>query len=217
MKNIITTIFLVLIVFSTATAQMKKPKLNAKVNTKTVNVGAKIKNVENLSINELATKKIPLISITEKQRNAKTITSWKIVPNRPKDNWLKVKSFYGWLQSDKWMIESRPLFEGSRISRWNPGWLELSFKQSKGVEYRLKVKIQGSNHRSKSLYVNTGDTTGRYPINPDGTVHVIWISSASSSTRTISIGHLLPNNFSARDFIHGFPRTTIEYISIDKI
>ena len=74
------------------------------------------------------------------------------------------------------------------------------------------MKIQGSYHRGKSLYVQLDEMAGRYPVNPDGTIHVVWTSTLSSHIGVISIGRLLSN-----DYPQGFPQTVVEYVSIDKI
>ena len=45
-----------------------------------------------------------------------------------------------------------------------------------------------------------------------------YISTATQSTTgTIYIGHLLPNNYDSREYKQGFPRTVIELVCIDKI
>lgn len=206
------TFMFVLLTSTLVSAQIKLSNNKIKVNTNIIKSGIQIKNLKNLSINELAAKKIPIISLAEKQGTGKPIKSWKITPNKPVNNQLSVSSFYGWLMADKWLIESSPFFDGPQISYWNPGWLNLRFNQSKNVEYRMKIKIQGSSHSGKSLYVSLGEMSGRYPINPDGLVHVVWSPTVSSNI--ISIGHLLPNNYEIRDYPRGLPRTSIEYVSI---
>lgn len=212
MKNSIIITILLGLTFTTVSAQIKYTNRNVPVKAPIINTGIKIKNLKKLSINQLAAKKIPIVSIEKKQGKGKAIKSWKITPNRPKDNLLSVKSFYGWLSSNKWSLESSPFFEGTKIASWNPGWLYLNFRQSKNIEYRMKIKLQGTNHRGKALYVNLGEMSARYPVNPDGLVHVVW--SPTISVNSISIGHLLPNNYNVRDYPKGFPRTVIEYVNI---
>jgi len=218
MKNIITTFVLFTLTFTIVNAQIKKPVLkknNVKVHK--VNTGVKIKNIDKLSVEQLSKTNIPLVHAITEQLSAKPLKSWAIEPLRPKNNWLAVDGFYGSLNKGYWGIESAPFFEGSRIAHWDAGYLSLSFRQSKGTEYRLKIKIMGNGHRSKALYVHVDGMSGRYPINSEGIVNVVWRASYSSAHAKISIGHLLPTNFKSSDYRFGFPRTYIEKVYIDKI
>jgi hypothetical protein len=214
MKKLILLLVLNLLVFDLSTAQIKKPIINSKV--KKVNLGVKINTIENLSTTALIAKSIPIINIKEKQGNGKPLTSWKITPNKPKDTWLSVQGFYGKLTADWWQIESSPFFDGPQISYWNAGWLNLNFRQSKNVEYRLKIKVLVSGWQNKSLLVYVGQIAGRYPVNSDYTVNVVWTATSTSDPR-ISIGHLLPNDYEVDDYPRGLPNTAIAQVIIDKI
>jgi len=217
-KNIIVTFVLFILTFTVVNAQIKKPvlkKTNVKVHK--VNFGVKIKNIDKLSVAQLSKTNIPLVHTITEKLDAKPLSTWSIEPLRPKNNWLVVSGFHGSSNKDYWGVESTPFFEGSRIAHWDPGYLSLIFRQSKGTEYRLKIKIMGSNHRGKALYVRVDEMSGRYPINPDGTVNVVWRASYSSAHAKINIGHLLQTNFKSSDYRFGFPRTYIEKVTIDKI
>lgn len=216
MKKSILLLALLVIAFKASDAQIKKPIANTKVKTTIINPGIKIKNIKNLSVNDLVAKNIPLVSVTKKQLNAKPITSWKIMPINPMDNLLFVQRFYGLLSKTFWQIESSPFFDGATISYWNAGRLDLAFRQSKNVEYRMKIKLLVTGTQNKSLFVHVGQMSGRYPVNPDGIVNVIWTAPITGNPR-ISIGHLLPNNYKISDYPRGLPKTIIESVTIDKI
>ena len=219
MKKLIITVGVALLSLNSVNSQTKKPSINnSSLGTVSqLNQGISIPNLKNLSTKELSKLNIPIVSLTDAQKNAKSITSWKLDPLRPRDNWLSVSGFYGLISQRRWGIESSPFFEGTKIAKWEPGWLILRFKQSKEVEYRLKIKIQGNNHRGKAIHVQLDDMSGRYPINPDGTVHVVWTASSSTDNSKIRIGHLLPNSYHFSDYPLGFPRTMVEAVSIDQI
>jgi hypothetical protein len=209
------TAITVLVVFSTitTTAQIK----NTNVSNVNVQQGIKIKNINKLSVEALSRMKIPVIHTITEQLNKKPLKSWKLVPLKPKDNLLEVNNFHGVFQKNYWGVTSHPFFEGSRISRWEPGLLSLKFRQSKGTEYRLNIKIMGTTHRGKALFVSVDGITGRYPVAQDGYVNVAWRASYSSSNSQINIGHLLPTNYKSSDYRQGFPMTYIEEVAIDKI
>lgn len=219
MKKLIFSISMAVFCLSSVTSQIKKPAIKKSSTTKIGQLSKEVNipNIKDLSTKELSELNIPIISITDLQKNAKSITSWKLEPLKQGNTWLSVHSFYGWLMQGGWGIQSMPFFEGREIAKWEPGWLILNFRQSKDAEYRLKIKIQGTGQRGKSLYVHVDDMSGRYPINPDGTVNVVWTASRTAAKVRITIGHLLPNDYHYSDYPQGFTRTMVEAVYIDKI
>jgi len=216
MKNLITTIFV--IVFITITnAQIKKPGLNTNINVHTISPGIKISNIKNISTADLHKLKLPVVSITEIQKNAKPLKSWKITPMRLKDTYLEVSSFFGRGTKDLWEINSFPYVEGREVTKWNAEFLWLKFRQSQYVEYRMRIKLRGNNYRGAQLYIQVNDFGAKYPVDPNnGTVNVTWIGNRSTSNASIAIGQFVDQN-PHHDQRQPYATTRIEYVLIDKI
>lgn len=215
-KSIFILVFL--LIGGTTLAQIKKPKLgNTNVNTVQVNQGIKVSNIKNLSTADLSRLNLPTISITDAQKNAKTLISWKLTPNKLKDTYLELQNFFGYSTRNYWEIHSIPMIEGREVTRWNGGFLFLKFRQSLNVEYRLKIKLKGNNYRGQEIYLQIDGFSGRYPINPnDGTVNTVWTASRTNSNAGIDIGQLTKSNGN-QDQRRPFPVTKVEYVLIEKI
>ncbi len=190
MKNLIITIVLTVLTFSIASAQIKKiPLKNTKVGVVQLNKGIKVPNIKNISTADLHKLKLPVVSITEIQKNAKPLRSWKITPMRLKDTYLEISSFFGRGTKSLWEINSFPLVEGREVTKWNAEFLWLKFRQSQGIEYRMKIKLRGNNFRGLQLYIQVNDFSAKYPVDPnDGTVNVTWTGNRSTSNASIAIG-----------------------------
>ena len=209
---------LLLLLGVSASSQIKKPKLgNTNANTAQLNQGIKVPNIKNLTTADLSKLKLPVLSITEKQRNSKPLTSWKITPNRLKDTYLELYDFFGYVTRNGWEIHSMPMIEGREVTRWNGGFLSLKFRQSQQTEYRMKIKLKSGNYRGKQIYVMMNDFSARYPIDPnDGTVNIAWTANRTSFNSQILIGQMMKTTGN-QDQRKPFPITKIEYVQIDKI
>ena len=158
---------------------------------------------------------MPTISVAEKLKNAKPLTTWKINPLRPKDNWLYLDyQYYGWYSPEYWTLVSRPRIEGTEITGYYGAGLFLKFRQSKDIEYRMKIKLKNA-RRGQYLHVQLHDFSGRYPVDPyDNTVTVGWTAASSTDRASLYIGQFIKENQDPR---RPFTDTSIEEIIIDKI
>lgn len=213
MKKIIKLLIPLLITIG-ANAQIKKPKITKHNPIKT---GIELQNINELTTDALSKAKIPAINVAERIKNARPLTSWKIEPLRPKDNWLYLDGpYYGWYSQESWTLVSRPRIEGTELTGYYGSSLFLKFRQSKDIEYRMKIKLKTTSwHRGKHLHIQVNDFSGRYPIDPNnGTVTVGWTASRSQDKASIVIGQIIMENVGTR---RPFPETIITGISIDKI
>lgn len=218
MKNTIILLLFVFILSTGSNAQIKNPNLgNTNIKSSQLNQGIKVRNIKNLSTADLSRLKLPTISITDVQKNAKALTSWKLTPNKLKDTYLELQNFFGYSTRNYWEIHSMPMIEGREVTRWNSGFLFLKFRQSLNVEYRLKIKLKGNNYRGREIYLQIDGFSGRYPVNPnDGTVNTVWTASRTNSNAGIDIGQLTKSNGN-QDQRRPFPVTKVEYVLIEKI
>lgn len=217
MKKLIITIVLVVLTLNTVNAQIKNPVLHSNVKVHKINPGVKINNIKNISTADLHKLKLPIVSITEAQKNAKPLKSWKITPMRLKDTYLEVSSFFGRGTKDLWEINSFPYVEGREVTKWHAEFLWLKFRQSQNIEYRMKIKLPGNNYRGSQLYIQVNDFGAKYPVDPnDGTVNVTWTGNRSTPNASIAIGQFVDQN-THHDQRQPYQTTRIEYVLIDKI
>lgn len=218
MKKLLFKIILLVGCSSGIFAQIKNTNLiKTNVNNIQVNKGIKVPNIKKLSTADISKLKLPTISITDKLRNAKPLTSWEITPDRLKDTYLELYDFYGRSTRDIWEIYSFPMIEGREVTKWNGGFLWLKFRQSQNIEYRIKVKLKGNNYSGREIYMLIDDFGAKYPVNRnDGTVNTVWTASRTSSNVSIAIGQLTKRTGN-QDQRRPFPVTRIEYVKIDKI
>jgi len=199
-------------------AQIKAPKLNnGKTSQVELKKGITIPNIKKISTTDLHKLKLPIVSITEVKKNTKPLTSWKITPMRLKDTYLELNSFFGRSTKQVWEINSFPMIEGREVTNWQAEFLWLKFRQTKGIEYRMKIKLPGNNYRGSQIYIQVNEFGAKYPVDPNnGTVNVIWVANRSNSNASIAVGQFVDQN-PHHDQRQPYATTRIEYISIDKI
>ena len=182
MKKVITAISVILLMVTLTNAQIKKS--NVKLNTTKINSGISIQ--QGLKVNKLSKLKslgdfkklnIPTQQVTKELLNKKPTRTWKINPRKLSDGSLKLNIFNGIMSQTRWVYGDgtwdedldeylQELSEGrdtrrGRISTWR---LQIEFRVSGGVEYRLKLKGINSteNIDNKYIYVSRSSRNGNY-------------------------------------------------------
>lgn len=161
-------------------AQIIKPgvKLNTnKVNSDKFTKGLKINSLSNLkSIADFKKLNIPVQQITKEQLNKKNTETWIINPRKINQGSLKLDVFNGMTRQDSWTYGGSLDENLDRIlERLNNGrnshrgqshiWpIQVKFRVSGGIEYRLKFKEKYSTEETnnKYIYVNRNSKNGSY-------------------------------------------------------
>jgi len=168
MKNLITTIVLVVLTLNTVNAQISRPKVSvkrSKIDAKT-RLGLKINDLKNLkSIDDFKKLKISTNQASEEQSNANPSQSWSINLLKLRDGsalslrslnghftmmGLKLYAYAHESAPNSGSIESGP----SNSSSYSAFPLKLQFRAVAGAEYILKIKGNGrSSRRGFYIYV----------------------------------------------------------------
>ncbi len=218
MKTLLLYFVLISIFTCSINAQYKNQQLNIKKSAITqtqFTKGINIRNIENLTTDDLAKLKIPKVVITKEQLAARSQKHWELSPLLPKSGNLNIGSYYGFFNSEYWKLISRPVM-GYNGPKHNPAWLYLDFKPMAGKEYRMKIFLKDyRNGPGVSLYVKTGDLTGQYPIDSNDMVSVVWtIDPSAACPNCISIGQIALPSYANEGL---FPDTSIGKIFIDEL
>ncbi len=217
LTNLSISLLVLLALFAQAYAVNPKPNLKkTTVETNVLKPAPKILGYDKLSTGDLARLQVPVVAAATEKENAKAAESWEISPKRPVSGNLELISFNGAYSANYWIISSVPRIEGPDLTGYYSSWMQLKFKEVKGKEYRMKIKLNGSGYRNQHLYVGTpGNSLGSYPIDAGGIVNVIWTSDSASSGSAVNnpaIGQLVGG--SARV---AAPPTYIQKITIDEL
>jgi hypothetical protein len=218
MKTLLLFLGLMAVSTFTLTAQIKNTQVDIKktilVNPK-INQGIKIPNLKNLTTDALSELKVPKIIYSQEQMTARAQKHWELTPMIPKSGDLYIRNFYGFFDYQFWKLISMPIM-GYQGPRHLPGWLYLDFKPKAGKEYRMKIFLKDyRNGPNQSLYVETGDLLGQYPIDRNHIVSVVWtIDPEDNCPGCINIGQIaIPiHNTEGK-----FPDTSIYKIFIDEL
>ncbi|WP_338357577.1 hypothetical protein [Yeosuana marina] len=215
MKKLIITIVLSIILVSITTAQIKKPVIpqNKQGTTNQTAVqGIQLPNLDRVTSAEIKKLRLPTVSITDAQKNAKPLTTWEITPLKPKYSSFFIEDYYGTYSLKGWELEPKPLFEGSSFSGFGLSAVRLNFRTIRGSQYLIRVKLKDlrdSWYQGKSILASAmNNSFAKYPI--DGTNNEILIpfTANDSGNKIISISNIIIN-----DKLYPY---TIEKISIIK-
>ncbi|WP_423999433.1 hypothetical protein [Maribacter sp. IgM3_T14_3] len=159
---------------------------------KSTSQNIKLPEIDGLTPEVLQKLKIPRISISEAQKNAKPITSWEITPLRPKDNFLVLSEMvHGAYTLDAWILEPKPRIDLGRLIGHDLSALLLDFRQSAGSEYRIKIKLLNNPSWRGLLHimVDTGYFSGYFPLDRDNNeVNAVFTANRSYNGKiTISL------------------------------
>ncbi len=214
MKNIFTILLLALLHFSVTHSQVTKPGISSRSeNLNNGSNGIKLPNIDRLKSKDLKKLKIPVVSITEAQKNAKPLSSWVITPTKPRYSSLSIDSYYGEYSLKGWKLEPKPQFEGPDFNGFYLSALTLNFRVSRGVNYLIRVKLKETrNNWYEGKYVLAAamnNSFARYPIDARNNEILIPFTANSSGNKRISISNIIIN-----DKLYAY---TIEKISITKI
>ncbi len=218
MKTLLLFFGLMAVSTCTLTAQIKNTQVDIKktilVNPQ-INQGIKIPNIIDLTTDALSELKVPKIIYSKEQMEARAQKHWELTPLIPKLGDLYVHGYFGWFNFEFWKLISRPIM-GYQGPRHMPAWLHLNFTPKAGKEYRMKIFLRDyRNGPDQSLYVQTGDLLGQYPIDRNHVVSVVWtIDPESDCPRCIKIGQIAIPLHNAEG---KFPDTSIEKIFIDEL
>ena len=214
MKKVITTLLLVIIMVAGTNAQIKKPLINQNqqgVNNQTAVQGIQLPNLERVTSAELKKLRLPTVSITDAQKNAKPLSTWKITPLQPKYSVLSVDSYYGEYSLNGWRLLPKPLFEGSNFHDFALSALTLDFRVSRGVRYIIIVKLKpitNNWYAGKSILAAAmNNSYVKYPIDEANNEILIPFTANASGNRKISIGNII----TADHKLYGY---TIENVTI---
>jgi len=217
MKKLITTIALTIIMVTITSAQIKKPPLNHQAqrsNNQTVVQGIKLPNIDRITSAEIKKLRLPIISISEAQKNAKPLSTWKITPLQPKYSSLSVDSYYGEYFLYGWHLLPKPLFEGPDFSDFALSALSLDFRVTRGVRYLVIIKLKPATndwYACKSILAAAmNNSYAKYPIDAVNNEIMIPFTANASGNRKISIGNIITRDHS----LYGY---TIENVTINKI
>ena len=214
MKKLITTIALAIIMVSLTNAQIKKPVINQPqqgTTHQTAVQGIQLPNLERVTSAEIKKLRLPTVSITDAQKNAKPLTTWKITPLQPKYSTLSVDSYYGEYSLNGWQLLPKPLFEGPDFRDFSLSALTLDFRVSTGVRYLVIVKLKPTTtnwYAGKSILAAAmNNSYAKYPIDAANNEILIPFTANASGTRKISIGNII----TADHTLYGY---TIENVTI---
>ena len=214
MKKLIITIVLSIISVSITTAQIKKPVITQNqqgTNNQTAVQGIQLPNLERVTSAEIKKLRLPTVSITEAQKNAKSLSSWKVTPLQPKYSGLAVAHYYGEYSLNGWQLLPKPLFEGPDFRDFAISALTLDFRVSRGVRYMIIVKLKtvaNNWYAGKSILAAAMDNSyAKYPIDGVNNEILIPFTANASGTRKISIGNII----TADHKLYGY---TIENVTI---
>jgi hypothetical protein len=198
MKKLIITIVLSIISVSITTAQIKKPAINQPqqgTTHQTAVQGIPLPNLERVTSAEIKKLKLPTVSITDAQKNAKPITTWKITPMQPKYSTLSVDSYYGEYSLNGWQLLPKPLFEGPDFRDFSLSALTLDFRVSRGVRYMIIVKLKPVTndwYTGKSILAAAmNNSYAKYPIDAANNEILIPFTANASGARKIYIGNIV--------------------------
>ena len=215
MKTTKKLMFFFLILSITANAQIITSNIGSKSNgvkNIQVNQGVKIPNIDKLSSSDLKKLRIPMVSITDVQRNGKVVSSWEISPMRPKYSALELVRHYGEYSLQGWTLLPRPRFEGPEFKGYDISAIQLKFRVIGGASYLIKIKLKDVSRNwyegKTMLAAAMNNTLARYPIDARNKVVLIPFTANSSGNKTIHIGNVVFN-----DKLHTY---TIKSIKIDK-
>lgn len=218
MKTLLLLFGLMAVSTCTLIAQIKNTQIDIKktilVNPQ-ITQGIKIPNLKDLTTDALSELKVPKIIYTKEQMEARAQNHWELTPLIPKSGDLYVKDYFGWFNANFWQLISRPIM-GFQGPRHRPAWLRLNFTPKAGKEYRMKIFLKDyRNGPDQSLYVETGDLLGQYPIDRNHIVSVVWtINPEDNCPSCINIGQIAIPPYNAEGY---FPDTSIEKIFIDEL
>lgn len=215
MKKLLLSIVFGFLIVPSICCQINQ-QLSKKPLLKSTSQKIKLPEIDGLTPEVLQELKIPRISISEAQKNAKPITSWEITPLRPKDNFLVLsRMVHGAYTLDAWILEPKPRIDLGRLIGHDLSALLLDFRQSAGSEYRIKIKLaEGSSPRGLAhIMVDTGYFIGYFPIDRENNeVNAVFTANRSYNgkiTITLILKGIEPNL--------EFVVSSIQKIKIDKI
>jgi len=215
MKKYSTLLLLSFLMSVSLKAQISKSNIGSKsgiASNVKANQGVKLPNIDRIKSTDLKRLKIPTISITDAQKNARAISSWKISPIRPKYSGLELVRHYGEYTLQGWRLEPRPRFEGPNFKGYNISAIQLKFRVTNGTSYLIKVKLKDASnwYEGKTILAAAMDNTfARYPIDARNNEILIPFKANGSGIKTIHIGNVINND---RLFAY-----TIKSVKIDKI
>ena len=217
MKKYNITFLLITIGLFSINAQKKKPTINngsQGANNQTVVQGIQLPNLERVTSAEIKKLRLPIISITEAQRNAKPLSTWKITPLQPKYSSLSLDSYYGEYTLNGWHLLPKPLFEGPDFYDFSLSALSLNFRVARGVRYLVIVKLKPTTNNwyaGKSILAAAmNNSYAKYPIDAVNNEIMIPFTANASGNRMISIGNIITADNSLHDY-------TIEKVTINKV
>ncbi len=214
MKKQLGFLVFILISITITNAQIKKPVINQPQQGTTHQTdvqGIPLPNLERVTSAEIKKLKLPTVSITDAQKNAKPLTTWKITPLQPKYSTLSVDSYYGEYSLNGWQLLPKPLFEGPDFRDFSLSALTLDFRVSSGVRYLVIVKLKPTTtnwYAGKSILAAAmNNSYAKYPIDAANNEILIPFTAIASGTRKISIGNII----TADHTLYGY---TIENVTI---
>jgi hypothetical protein len=217
MKKLITTIVVAIIMVSLTNAQIKKPVISQNqqgATNQTAVQGIQLPNLERVTSAEIRKLRLPTVSISEAQKNAKPLSTWKITPLQPKYSSLSVDSYYGEYFLYGWHLLPKPLFEGPDFSDFALSALSLDFRVTRGVRYLVIIKLKPATndwYAGKSILAAAmNNSYAKYPIDAVNNEIMIPFTANASGNRKISIGNIITRDHS----LYGY---TIENVTINKI
>ncbi len=215
MKKLLHIVLLTIVFTIFCNAQVKKPILTKEVqraNNQTVVQGIQLPNLDRVTSTEIKKLRLPLISITDAQKNAKPLATWKITPLQPKYSSLSLDSYYGEYTLNGWHLMPKPLFEGPDFYDFSLSTLTLNFRVSRGVRYLVIVKLKPTTNNwyagKRILAAAMNSSFARYPIDGRNNEILIPFTANSSGNKRIFIGNIFIND--------KFYPYTIEKITIHK-
>ena len=215
MKNLIITSLVIFFSMAVTNAQIKKPIIKQggqSTNNQPIIQGVQLPNIGRVTSAEIKKLRLPTISITEAQKNAKPISIWQITPLKPKYSSLAIEDYYGTYSLKGWKLEPKPLFEGSDFSGFGLSALRLNFRTIRGSQYLIRIQLKDLRnnwyHGKSILAAVMNNSFAKYPI--DGTNNEILIpfTANHSGNKIISISNIIIND--------KFYPYTVEKIYINK-
>ena len=214
MKNLIITLIIASTVLTTLNAQTKSPlgRYATSPNGNNQNIGIKLPNIYTINSAEIKKLRLPIISITEAQKNAKPLSSWVITPMKPKYSSLSIDRYYGEYSLQGWRLEPKPEFEGPDFSGFHLSAIHLNFMVNRGSNYLIKVKLKETRNNwyagKTILAAAMNGSFARYPIDSRNNEILIPFTANSTGNKRIAIGNIFIND--------NFYPYTIEKITIHK-
>ena len=214
MKNLIITLIIASTVLTTLNAQTKSPlgRYATSPNGNNQNIGIKLPNIDRITSAEIKKLRLPIISITEAQKNAKPLSSWVITPMKPRYSSLSIDRYYGEYSLQGWRLEPKPEFEGPDFSGFHLSAIHLNFMVNRGSNYLIKVKLKETRNNwyagKTILAAAMNGSFARYPIDSRNNEILIPFTANSTGNKRIAIGNIFIND--------NFYPYTIEKITIHK-